>query len=273
MNWGKIKTILIILFLFTDIFLAFSIFTAQKKETEIPPEVIDATIKILSDRNISVDDSVISVKIPPAAVLQADNVISDFAEFAHSLLGDSFFEESDGVFRTSDKSLKLSGNNFDLEYLTPQNISDSGTLSEAEEFVFSYLKEHGFNVSDAKVVSAKPEGEAYRLKICDYAENMPIYSSNIDISASKDTIMSVSGSWFNKRDSITQNSSLKNITGILVDFATSYDASVPAKIESIELGYSVFDDATYHKAASLIPVSKIKLDNGAEYFIDSRSAE
>lgn len=273
MNWGRIKTILIILFLFTDIFLAYSIFTAEKKETQISPEVIDSAIKILSEHNISVDKSIISAKIPSAPILQADNVISDYSEFARLLLGENVFSESDNEFHTKNAKLVFSGDSFKLEYLVPSKIPEITTLNDAQKFAFSHLKGLGFNLSDAKAVSSNFEDGIYRIKICDYSEGMPIYSSEANISLSKNGIISISGSWFNRKDNSGQNNNLKSITGTLVDFAASYNGEVPAEIKSIELGYSVFDDATYHKSASLIPVTKIQLNDGNEYFMDSRSYE
>lgn len=272
MNWGRIKTILIILFLFTDIFLALSIFTAQKKETQISPEVVDAAIKILADHNLSIDKSVIFPKIPQAPVLQADNVISDYSEFANLLLGDGFSQSGEYTFFTKDANLTFSGDSFQFEYISKPDVSDSFTENEAQKSVFSYLENLGFDISGAKVVSSSLNGGMYHIKVRDYANNMPVYSSETDIFVSKDEVYSLSGSWFNRRINANAGGSLKNPAGILVDFAASYEGA-PAEIKSAELGYSVYDSNTYHRSASLIPVTKILLSGGNEYFVDSRSSE
>lgn len=273
MNSGRIKTILIILFLFTDIFLALSIFTAKKEETLISPDVMDAAVQILRGHNILLDKSVIPSKIPHTSVLQADNVISDYESFAKSILGDGFSSRGNGTFFSKNAELTLSGDSFYFKSPKNFNTSQAYTISEAQKSVFSYLKELGFNVTNAKVVSSSAKGGICYMKIQGFAEDLPVYSSEIDVSASKNGIISISGSWFNPRDNIGQDSALKSITGILVDFASSYDGAKQNSVKSMEFGYSVFDSATYHKSASLIPVTKIVLSDGNEYFMDSRSAE
>lgn len=273
MNRERIKTILIILFLFTDIFLALSIFTAKKEETSISPEVLDAAVQILENNDISLDKSNVPAKFPHASVLQADNVISDYDSFAKAVLGDSFSSRGDGLFVGKDTELTISGDSFYLKSVKSTDNSKSYTIGEAQKSVLSYLKGLGFNISGAKVISSSTDGGICNMKIRGFIQDLPVYSSEIDISVSRDGILALSGSWFNPRDSIGEDSALKSITSILVDFASSYDGTNKKSIKAIELGYSVFDSATYHKSASLIPVTKITLNDGNEYFMDSRSAE
>ena len=272
MNWGRIKTILIILFLFTDIFLAFSILTSQKKETEISPEVVSATAEILKKHNILIDKSVISSKIAQASVLQADNVVSDYSEFAALVLGGEFKKEDETTFFSRDALLTFSGDSFHFEHTSKPDISQNFTSNEAQKTAFSYLENLGFDIQGAKVVSLSSDGGIFRIKIRDYAGNMPIYSSEADISVVKNGVHSVSGSWFNRRINNSPNNNLKSPASVLVDFASTYEGA-DTKIKSAELGYSVFDNATYHKSASLIPVTKIQLTDGSEYFMDSRASE
>ena len=91
MSWSRIKTILIILFLLTDIFLAASILTAEKKENEISPEVLDASIQILKEHNIILNKSAELPKMFSVPVLQADNAINDYDAFAALVLGDDLY--------------------------------------------------------------------------------------------------------------------------------------------------------------------------------------
>lgn len=273
MNSGRIKTILIIMFLFTDVFLALSILTAKKEETSISPQVLDSAVQILGRHNISLDKSVIPSKIPPASILQADNVVSDYEGFAKAMLGDNFSSRKDGTFVGENAELTLSGDSFYFKSLKTSHTSQSYTVNEAQKTVFSYLKDLGFDISGAKVVFSSSDSGICYMKIRGFVQNLPVYSSEIDVTISKSGIISLSGSWFNPRDSIGEDTALKSITGILVDFATSYSGAKQKYIESIELGYSVFDSETYHKSASLIPVTKIVLDGKEEYFMDSRATK
>lgn len=271
MNWGRIKTILIILFLFTDIFLALIIFNSNKKETSVSPEVIDAAVEILNSHGISIDKSVIPSKIPSAPILQADNVITDYDEFAKKLLG-AEFTINGSTYSSADAKLTFTGDTFTFESEKKPAPSKNAAQNKIEKATFSRLKKLGFDVSDAKAVSVSIENGTCKIKIRDYYKKMPVFSSEINVVATENDIISLYGCWYNRRSS-GQSNLLKSTAAILVDFAPKYDGDTPAKISSTELGYSAFDIETYHKSASLIPVNRIRLDSGKEYFMDARAEE
>lgn len=272
MNWSRIKTILIILFLFTDIFLAASIFTAERKETEISPEVLRATKEILQSHNITIDNSVILPHISSASILQADNAITDYDTFAALLLGDDYYLEAPEVYSSEKGKLAFSGDRFSFKAADEEKKSaEQLTQKSVRKILFSELKTLGFDMSRAKVVQAAEKSGIWSVRIQDFAENRPVFSSDIEASVSADGILSLYGSWFNLRDNREQSGSIKGITGILIEFAEEY--SRPAEITAAEYGYSVFDNDNYHKSASLIPVCKIILKDGTAWFTDARGNE
>ena len=55
MNWYKAKTILIVFFLMTNVFLLVNILTAAGKAAAIPEEIIDSTVQILAGKQITID--------------------------------------------------------------------------------------------------------------------------------------------------------------------------------------------------------------------------
>lgn len=273
MSLSRIKTILIILFLLTDIFLGASILTSQKKETEISPEVLESSMQILKSHNIDLNQSAVLPKISSAPVLQADNVVYDYASFAKMLLGNSFKVEATSTYFSDMGKVSFLGDRFIFNSAKKYASSEHLPQKTAQKRVFSFLKGIGFNMTYAEVVSVTSEDGIWYMKICDFAEKHPVFSSQIDVAVSKNGILSLSGSWFNRKDVHEQDSSLKSITAILIDFAMQYQSDIPAEITSAELGYSVFDSENYHKSASLIPVTKIVLNGNDEYFMDARAIE
>ena len=269
MSWSRIKTILIILFLFTDIFLAASIFTAQKKETEISPEVLDAANAVLENHNIALDKSVMLPHMSSAPILQADNAITDYDAFAALILGDDYYLEAPEVYSSDMGSLTFSGDRFSFKSKEEKKSAQALAQKAVRKMLFSKLKSLGFDMSRAKIVQAAEKGGIWTVKVRDFAESRPVFSSGIDASVSADGILSLSGSWFNVRDTREQGGSVKSIMGILIDFAEEY--SRPAEITAAEYGYSVFDDDNYHKSASLIPVARIVLKDGTDWFADARA--
>ncbi|MBR4720534.1 MAG: hypothetical protein IK057_02095 [Clostridia bacterium] len=272
MSWGRIKTILIILFLCTDIFLAASIFVAEKKESEISPEVYESAIEILKNHNITLNESAVLPKVSSAPVLQADNVVTDYDTFARTLLGEDYFLSEDGRYSSENGELYFIGDRFSFKSYKNAGNSEALTQKKAQKKVFLILKGLGFNMSDAKVISESENGGIRTFKIRDFAESSPVFSSELEIAFADNEILSLIGSWFNKKDTREQDGSIKSITGVLIDFATNCSYTVPANIDFVEFGYSVFDSENYHKSASLIPVDRITLSDKTEYLIDARGS-
>ena len=189
MNWGRIKTILIILFLVTDIFLALIIFNSELKETKVSPEIADAACEILEKHNISIDRALIPSDIPSAPVLQADNAITDYYDFAEKLLG-SGFTVSQNTYSTEDKTLSYSGDTFTFNCKKKPDITGNIRQSELRKATFSQLKELGFDMSDAKAVSVSSANGIYTMKIRDYYRKMPVFSSELTVAATNDQIIS-----------------------------------------------------------------------------------
>lgn len=271
MSWNRIKTILIVLFLFTDIFLASSILTSEKKKTELSPDVIDATVQILKGKNIILDKSVIPGKTASAHVLQADNAVTDYTSFAKLILGEDCSKKDGDTYASDKGEISFSGDSFSFNAISDSKPSETLTQKSAQKNAFSFLKELGFNMSTSKALSVSEKEGIWHIKIRDFAEKRPVFSSEINVSVSDSGILSLSGSWFNQKEIREQDSSLKSITGILIDFAEEYAGGKLYKITGLELGYSVFDNENYHKSASLIPVEKITVNKNAEYFMDART--
>ena len=272
MSWGRIKTILIILFLFTDIFLAVSIFTAEKKESEISPEVYESAIEILRNNSIALDRSVVLPKVSSASVLQTDNAITDYESFARMLLGDDCVLISAKQYSSEKGEVEFWGDRISFKSYEDLENSEVLTQKKAQKKVFTVLKSLGLSMSDAKVISASDNGGIWTFTIRDFAGTNPVFSSEIEIAFADNKIISLVGSWFNKKDTREQDGSIKSITSVLIDFATNCSYATPANITSIEFGYSILDAESYHKSASLIPVDRIVLTDKTEYFIDVRGS-
>ena len=268
MNWGRIKTILIILFLFTDIFLAFSIFSSNQKEIKVPAEVIDASCEILKKHDISIDKSKIPSKIPSAPILQANNAVTSYEEFAQKMLGDDF-AVSESTYSSKTAKLTFSGDTFTFKSTKKPTATENLAQNKLQKAVFAKLETLGFDMSDAIAVSVSVKNGVCTMKILDYYNKLPVFSSELTVVATADEIFSLSGCWYNRQSS-GQTNILKSTAAILVDFAAKYDGGAPAEINSVELGYSIFDSETYHKSASLIPVNKIVISDSV-YFMDARA--
>lgn len=286
MNWSRVKTILIILFLFTDILLGIGVISSTHKATAIEPEIINSTVSLLAERSISINPDIIPVKTPGIAYIDAENIISDYDSFAENIFMDNKPRKNDDLTYETDRYiLSFSGDSFtykckDAEKPFNDIMANGDPENRAKTMAADFLTAHGFNIRHADVQAAKTEN-GYDIKFTGKSGKIPIFSSAVTVSVTgihSDTgelngVSSVGGSWFNV---IRQNGSdveLKSITGILIEFMSEYNSAQPVTVTDLTLGYTVFEADTLHRSATLVPVWRITLSNGNEYYYDARNTD
>lgn len=271
MNWGRVKTILIILFLCTDIFLLATYLTSKYASSTISPEVIESTVKVLKNNGITVDASIIPQKIPGVMHAEAENVVSDYEEFAKKVLGTDFSPVEFGYESLAGK-LTFFGDRFNfVKNPALDAITDTIPVTDAKmakDITISSLQQLGFCLDNADITT-KDTDKGYTVTLKNRANSLTIFNSQVVIELSKSGITSVSGIWFNEIESPNSNNNIKSITSALIDFIP--DVKTPAEITEIELGYNIFDKASYHKSATLIPVWKVTTKDGNTYLLDARN--
>ncbi|MBQ7986248.1 MAG: two-component system regulatory protein YycI [Clostridia bacterium] len=271
MNWSRVKTVLIILFLCTDIFLLATYLTSKYASSTISPDVIESTVEVLENNNIKVDSAIIPQKIPSALSLDADNVISDYEAFARKVLG-SELSAIDFGYESMAGKVTFFGDRFNFVRNTSLDVlTDLMPVTDekmAKDVTISSLQQLGFDLENAEISTEKTDA-GYTVTLENQAGSLPIFNSQVVVTLSKSGITSVSGIWFNEAPSQGGNINIKSITSALIDFIPSVIA--PAEITEIQFGYNIFDKASYHKSSTLIPVWKVTLKDGSTHLLDARN--
>lgn len=271
MNWSRVKTVLIILFLCTDIFLLATYLSSKYAASTISGEVIESTVDVLKNNNITVDPAIIPHKIPNMVSPDAENVISDYETFAKNILGDQLLPVEYG-YESNVGKITFYGDRFNfVKNPSLGAITDSIPVTDekmAKDITVSGLQRLGFDLENAEITTNKTD-TGYTVTLENRAKSLPIFNSQVIVELSKTGISSVAGIWFNEVGSQTGSNPIKSITSALVDFVP--DAKTPAEITEIELGYNIFDKASYHKSATLIPVWKVTTKDGDTYLLDARN--
>ncbi len=271
MNWSRVKTVLIILFLCTDIFLLATYLTSKYASSTISSEVISSTVEVLKNNNIKVDPAIIPQKIPSVMYAEADNVISDYETFAKKVLGTQI-SQIDFGYESMTGKLTFFGDRFNfVRNPMLDAVTDSIPVTDekmAKDITISSLQRLDFDLQNAEITTQKSDA-GYTVTLENQANSLPIFNSQVIVELSKSGIISVSGIWFNETDSQNGSNNIKNITSALIDFIPSVTS--PVEIIGIELGYNIFDKASYHKSATLIPVWKVTLKDGTTHLLDARN--
>ena len=271
MNWSRVKTVLIILFLCTDIFLLATYLTSKYASSTVSPEVIESTVAVLKNNNITVDSAIIPAKTPIVMSLDAENVIDDYESFAKKFLGTDITATDSGYESVAGK-ITFFGDRFNFQKNPMLDaLTDVIPVTDekiAKDLVTSTLQQIGFDLKNAEIITKKSDS-GFTVTLENKANSLPIFNSQVVAELSKGGITSVSGTWFNETESQNGNSNIKSITSALIDFIPN--AKTPDKITKIEFGYNIFDKASYHKSSTLIPVWKVTTKNGETYLLDARN--
>lgn len=270
MNWNRAKTILIILFLLSDLFLLGNIIASTRKLTAVTPEIIESTINILKNNNISIDSTIIPKNVLSAPYAEADNVIYDFDAFSKAFLGEDAEKTEEYSYKAEAGTIHFSGDSFTYKSTTPYEPVNTDEKN-ARITAIDFLKSKGFDLSDAEIHTNKSTN-GFTFTFNNKAGSLPLFNSVISAKVSGTDVTEVWGTWFNVTNTKGQENELKSVTSALIDFIP-LAKNIPTKVTGLCLGYTIPDSTLYHKSATLIPVWEIKEENGTVHYPDARNPE
>lgn len=268
MNWSRAKTILIIMFLCTAVFQSFVLYTSEKKANNLSPEIIASTVEILAENEIFIDAEIIPTKNYTLPLIEVENAISEYQDFAKLILGSELTKNSDTEFSSQVGTISFSGNRFDAKTTTPANANIKTELS-AQKTAKEILTKIGIDLKDTSA-DVKKSDDGYELNFINMPQDVPVLNSNLTLSMTPDSV-SLRGNWFNITDK-SGTVKLKSITAVLID-CIKENIEKPAKITDIKLGYIIPESDKFQKSASLVPVWQFTFENGKQLIIDARSTQ
>lgn len=259
MNWPRVKTILIFLFLVVDLILLASIIIPSIGLGRIPQETINLTAELLSENDIEISPEIIPPKREQLGVVEVYNLWPNKNNLAENMIGKNTFSEN--KYSSGSKTLVL--NDSEFIYLN----------TDSEKTIAHELIELGIDLRE----NLYEEGKS-TLRSWQTVENKKIFESEIYATIS-DKEVTASGFWiFTGRENgiiINTPDTLTDVTGVLIDFINNPIRDAKVKITSVELGYSMGQDYrdTSHKLVSVSPAYKISTDTGTYYMYDALSGE
>ena len=196
MDWTKAKTILIIAFIITNVFLFYNLEKdkpSAESYSSLTEERLEDVKEILSERGVSLL-SEIPREMPEVASLEVAYLQMDKYEQARVFLGDKF-NSKDEAFSKAGESLKvLEGKKLIYENTQTINSYEIG-LDEARESAELFLKEKGISLDDAVLETISAENGLVRLVYVQTAENLPFENGQMEILLSGDKVVRLERIW------------------------------------------------------------------------------
>lgn len=138
MNWGKTKTLLIVLLIAANLIAAFMYARLRYDKTMLPEEIVDGAVENLTSKGVKVQDGAIMRKKQNLAIYTAvKEKPEDCTEYLKKAL-DTMLPEAGTIFRGRHTRRRRSGQNYGNRRDGPQSLHKftltavSGKLSEAE---------------------------------------------------------------------------------------------------------------------------------------------
>lgn len=266
MNWGKAKSVLIVLFVCADLFLLSIIlfFSGDVKQT--PGDIVAAASEIIKNGGITVDERFLKEKSSEVYVPELESVTKIPEEFAAKLLGEIRSEEN-GTFSGERGELSIDGKYFEFTPSEQILLSSKNSASSAKKI----LKLLGIN--DKNIVSeTKGAGDNCILHISAQIDGMYLFGSEIDVSFSERGVKKISGCWFSETGNLSDETATKPISGLLVNYAL-HNADGQKTITDILPGYLIGESAPPQSAFFPSPCIKIIFSNGnTEYIFSAENA-
>lgn len=260
MEWSKIKTILIFIFVLVNLFLFVMFFKGEYVDNTLSDEIIDNTVIILQQNNITADKSVMpkihnNVKI--CIVENKYSTILDMLDAARQI------SAQNGVDYLKEDNTVISGESFTCTVNSKEDISNTFKYTK-QEIVKTGLLE------DIEYKAVEKNGYVYfYLKF----QNKIFYDSYIRVRTTNQGIQEIYGyNWLGDVVAEGGISETVSLAEIIIDFALDAKFKKNVKLESVLPGYYIGERGeTVRVTAS--PVWEISTSDGQVFYYDMRNGD
>jgi len=267
MNWGKAKTILIIFLLFTTLLLSAMLHTSNSKRNTISDDTVNNAIKILSQRNITIEPSLIPKSLESAPIYTVENALIDQKAFVKAALGEKF--TFDNNLYTSEKgTLAFWGDRFSVTY--PNGLETDSALKSPAEKARAYLLTLGLDLYKTDVLVENDATGVFTVSFSSKLDKLPFFDRSIKCTLRGERLIGAEGSWFYNEEFSPSQASLDSVPSLLIKYLNENTAFSNIEITKLTLGYAINENSIYHKKATVLPVYQLETADNKVFYIDAR---
>jgi len=275
MEWQRVKSILIGVFVVVNIFLIISYMGGIKTGVTIDNQTVLNAITVLNKNNITIDEKLIPRRTDDIRMFDAVNQFESskaVAEFAYQnaqKLNLDYFNPQNVVMGDTT-----------FEYIAPkgENVKELEKLdaNSAKIYAEKEIKKLELCMNTRYESSATQKDEGFVVTISPVYEGKRILDSNIYVEVTSAGIKKIFGqNWL--CDSITDGgiTNVIAVTEILINFAInpSRDKTNQVQITKLDMGYFLGNRGGEKRTVTAVPVWRITTNEGKSYYFDSRNGD
>ncbi len=276
MSWSKIKSMLIVLFVFVNIFLIYN--SVNTRDTfEVSQQTVNETVEILRQSGVTIDPSIIRRKPETLKKAEISNSIDSRSKLAANLLGNC--SETENGYISENGKIVFSSVAFSYENLdtsVKKQIDEGNAVEVAAEF----LRDKRFEVESSWVQDYSATEKGYEVKFGKKINGYSVYESFITINIGSDgVIKTIEGYWPEVliSEAVAHRVDCVNETTVLINLlsAKGIDLSVENEVVDIITGYSLggLPQSDSPILLTLLPAYRVILKNGENYIFDGENGE
>jgi len=275
MEWQRVKSILIGVFVVVNIFLFISYMGGIKTGVTIDNQTVLNAITVLEKNNVSIDEKLIPHRIDDIRMFDAVNqfespkAVADFAYQNAQKLNLDYFNPQNVVITDTT-----------FQYIAPngERIKELEKLNEnsAKNYAEKEIKKLGLCLNTRYESSVVAKDDGFVVNISPVYEGKKILDSNMYVEVGNMGIGKIFGqNWL--CDNITDAGITENIpvTEILINFATNplRDKTNMVQITKLDIGYFLGNRGGEKRTVMSVPAWRIITDKGKSYYFDSRNGD
>lgn len=255
MNWSRVKTILILFFLCTNLFLASVIVMSGNRVHTISDEIIHSTGEILKNNRILMDETLIPKRVSFLPELDGIPAAED-EEWISRVLGGQAEKTGEGEYRGEHGTLSVRDQTVSFSGKIPLEKMPEGEINA----IMNFMQQCGTDRSQIRIQQSAESGVWHLTEQVNEAE---LFDQGLELTVENGAIVKFSGSWLVSLKQKKGAAAQKNAAEILLDFVEMENRPQgELTVAALEPGYAYSE--------TLYPVWRISLSDGSVYLMDAR---
>ena len=280
MNWGRAKTILIILFLALDVFLLVILLYSRLLSIYISADTVEKTAEILQEHQIKIQAENIPEKRMENQSLVMNNFLAEPETAAEKMLGGAFkirlADEGRHSYVFENEAAMLSVKDGDFTYKIKQERKRKGkptetTRESVEKLIINELQDMGFRKAVLTFVSEENAGGYFIYKAIPLYRDFEIHGITMYITADSLGILTITGNWFEAVAAESHEETLLDVTAVLTELIYLPEFQ-GVEIKQIKNGFLAYDAYVKSRRIAVIPVYVLVTET-EEFYLDAGTGE
>ncbi len=235
MDWSRVKSILIIALLITNLIIVLFIVIDNVEDNQMSITEQRALIEqILSDANV---DNKIDVNLPLIEAMPKLTItyqMYDMSEFAHQFLGE--YRETAGSYQNEQYKMIFNDNTLYIVNIADNKdkvVNLQTAEATAEDFIARYFGE----TADYELLDKQVKENAVILQYGQKYDDYYIYDTAMRVAVSGDQVVSLERKWMFVQMTDDKLQSVKPCYRALFSAIDQFTAQAPTTIQAADLGY------------------------------------